>query len=92
MAIEPVQNDSVLSAGLDAAETTEQSAGEIAASVDKEIEQTVTTEAQQSAPEQDQAVLQEARELAQAAREHEAAERAQEFERVPELEQDGPER
>jgi hypothetical protein len=92
MAIEPVQNDSVLSVGLDAAETTEQSAGEIAASVDNEAGQTVAAEAQQSAPAQDQAALREARELAHAAREHEATKRAQEFERVPELEQDGPDR
>ena len=91
MAIEPVQNDSVLSAGLDAAETTEQSAGEIAASIDNEAGQTVAAAAQQSTPEQDRA-LQEARELAHAAREHESTERAQEFERVPELEQDGPDR
>jgi hypothetical protein len=91
MAIEPTQNDSVLSTGLDAAETTEQSAGEIAASIDNEAGQTVAAEPQQSTPEHDRA-LQEARELAQAAREHEAAERAQEFERVPELEQDGPDR
>ena len=89
MAIEPVQNDSVLSAGLDAAETTEQSVGEIAASIDNEAGQTVAAEAQQSTPEQDKAAaLREARELAEAAREHEA----QEAERVPELEQDGPER
>jgi hypothetical protein len=93
MAIEPVQNDSVLSTGLDAAEMTEQSVGEITASVDNEAGQTVAAEAQQSTPEQDKAAaLREAQELAHAARQHEAAERAQEFERVPELEQDGPER
>ena len=57
MAIEPVQNDSVLSTGLDAAETTEQSAGEIAASIDNEAGQTVAAEAQQSTPEQEKAAL-----------------------------------
>jgi hypothetical protein len=59
------------------------------APLDNEAGQTVAAEA---APEQDQSALREAQDLAHAAREHEAAERAQESERVPELEQDGPER
>ncbi len=59
------------------------------APLDNEAGQTVAAEAQQSTPGQDKAAaLREAQQLARAAREHEA----QEAERVPELEQDGPER
>jgi hypothetical protein len=84
-------NDSILAFGLDMTEETERSGGEIASALGKEVEQMAGPETQQSTPGQDQqAALQEARQLAQDAREHEAADKAQELE--PELERDGPER
>jgi hypothetical protein len=91
MAIPPAQNDSVITFGLDIAEETERSGGEIATGLGKEVEQMAGPETEQATPEQDQqAELQEAQQLAQAAREQEAADKAQELE--PELERDGPER
>ena len=74
MAVQPTQNDSVITVGLDTTEEIERSSGEIATSIGREGEQAAAAEAQQATSEQDQAALREAQELAQAAREHEAAE------------------
>jgi len=91
MAVEPQQNDSIISVGFDLAEETEKSASEIAAGVDQAPAE-AAPQAQQEASGQDQAALREAQELAAAARDHEAAERAQQLEQSHELERDGQER
>ena len=91
MAIQPVQNDSILSVGLDIAETTEQSVGEIAASIDQQATELAGPEVEQNTREQDAALL-EAQELAAEARAHEEAERMQELELSHELERDELER
>lgn len=62
MALQPAQNDSIITTGLDVVEETEQSAGEIATSLAGEAAPVAGPDVQTSAPEQDQdqAALQEA--------------------------------
>ncbi|MGE0278651.1 MAG: hypothetical protein AB7R40_24905 [Nitrospiraceae bacterium] len=86
MAIQPLQNDSILSVGLDVVETTEQSATEIAASLQQDAPELAEPEAQQEVPEQD-AALQEAREAAARCQAQEEAERIEELEYVHEREE-----
>jgi hypothetical protein len=74
------QNDSIITLGLELVEETEKSVGEIVAGV---AEQPV-----QDAPQREDPGLEEARQLAQQARDYEAAENARQLQ----LEKDGPER
>jgi hypothetical protein len=75
------QNDSILTFGLELAEETEKSASEI-------VSGSANQQPAPQAAEHDQAALEEARAMAQQARDHEAAENA----KALALEHEGPER
>lgn len=85
MAAPAGQNDSIITFGLELAEETEKSVGEIASEVGKDAG------APQAAPEQQQAAPSEA-DIARIAYEREQAEQAQQIEQSHELEQQGMER
>lgn len=87
MALEPARNDSIIGVGLDVTEETEKAGGEIVSGVGQEVAQGGPSVEEAQNQEQDRAAaLHEAQDLAQSAREHEAAERAQELDHAQEYE------